>query len=79
MTQEVKDKYENKLFEIIDSEILKEEVIKTPKIKKRIEQGESIKKELRNAIKDTTNRQQLLRSDSEDGGQCHGSEGSGRS
>ncbi|MFX1448784.1 MAG: hypothetical protein ACFFCG_11730 [Promethearchaeota archaeon] len=50
LTQEIRNKYENKLFEIIDSEILKEEVIKSPKIKKRIERGESIKKELRTEI-----------------------------
>ena len=56
LTQEVMDKYEDKLFEIIDSEILKEEVIKSPKIKKRIEKGESIKKELRNQIETTVNK-----------------------
>ena len=55
LTQEVKDKYEDKLFEIIASEILKEEVIKSPKIKKRIEKGVSIKKELRNSIEKITN------------------------
>ena len=55
LTQEVRDKYEDKLFEIIDSEILKEEVIKSPKIKKRIEKGESIKKGLRKSIEKTTN------------------------
>ena len=55
LTQEVKGKYEDKLFEIIDSEILKEEVIKSPKIKKRIEKGEAIKKELRDSIEKTTN------------------------
>jgi hypothetical protein len=55
LTQEVKGKYENKLFEIIDSEILKEEVIKSPKIKKRIEKGELIKNELKDAIESATN------------------------
>ena len=55
LTQEVKDKYEDKLFEIIDSEILKEEVIKSPKIKKRIEIGQAIKKQLRGSIEKTTN------------------------
>ena len=54
LTQGVKEKYEDKLFEIIDSEILKDEIIKTPKIKKRIEKGDSIKKELRNEIDTTT-------------------------
>ena len=54
LTQGVKDKYEDKLFEIIDSEILKDEIIKTPKIKKRIEKGDLIKKELRNEIDTTT-------------------------
>ena len=55
LTQEVKDNYEDKLFEIIDSEILQGEVIKTPKIKKRIEIGQEIKKQLRNSIKKITN------------------------
>ncbi len=56
LTQGIKDKYEDKLYEIIDSEILKEEVIKTPKIKKRIEKGESIKKKLRNEIETMNNK-----------------------
>jgi hypothetical protein len=56
LTQGVQDKYGDKLFEIIDSEILKEEVIKSPKIKKRIEKGESIKKKLNNEIEITTNK-----------------------
>jgi len=55
VTQEVKDKYGDRLFEIIDSEILKDEVIKSPNVKKRIEKGEAIKKELRDSIKETTN------------------------
>ena len=54
LTQAVQDNYGDKLFEIIDSEILKDEIIKTPKIKKRIEKGDSIKKELRNEIDTTT-------------------------
>ncbi len=56
LTQGVKDKFEDRLFEIIDSEILKNEIIKPPKIKKRIEKGESIKKELRKEIETTTNK-----------------------
>jgi hypothetical protein len=55
LTQEVKVNYENKLFEIIDSEILKDEVIKSPNIKKRIEKGELIKKNLRDSIEKITN------------------------
>ena len=43
------------MFEIIDSEILQDEVIKTPKIKKRIEIGQAIKKKLRDSIEKTTN------------------------
>ena len=35
---------------------MKEEVIKSPKIKKRIEKGQSIKKELNNQIETTTNK-----------------------
>ena len=56
LTQGVKDKFEDRLFKIIDSEILKDEIIKSPKIKKRIEKGESIKKELRKEIETTTNK-----------------------
>lgn len=55
LTKEIKDNFENKLFKIIDSEILKEELIKSPKIKKRIESGQAIKKELRDLIEKTTN------------------------
>jgi len=55
LSQGVRNKYEDKLFEIIDSEILKEEVIKSTKIKKRIEKGDSIKKELRELIENTAN------------------------
>ncbi|MBY9016214.1 MAG: hypothetical protein KGD68_11020 [Candidatus Lokiarchaeota archaeon] len=54
LTQEVKDKYKDKLFEIIDSEILKEELIKSPKSKERIENGQAIKKQLRASIEKTT-------------------------
>jgi len=55
LSQGVRNKYEDKLFEIIDSEILKEEVIKSTKSKKRIEKGDSIKKELRELIENTAN------------------------
>jgi len=56
LTQAVQDKYKDKLFEVINSEILKGEVIKTPNIKNRIEEGESIKKELRTEIETITNK-----------------------
>jgi len=46
----------DKLFEIIDSEILKEEVIKSPNIKKRIKEGAKIKEELRTEIEIITNK-----------------------
>ncbi|MFX0012366.1 MAG: hypothetical protein ACFE9R_18785 [Candidatus Hermodarchaeota archaeon] len=55
LTQNIRDKYESKLFEIIDSEILKQELIKSPTVKKRIEKGESFKKELRTEIEVSTN------------------------
>jgi hypothetical protein len=55
LTKEVKDNYENKLFEVIESEILKDDVIQTPKIKEQIQIGEIIKKKLRNTIQKTTN------------------------
>ena len=56
LTQNIRDKYESKLFEIIDSEILKEELIKSPTVKTRIEKGDSFKKELRTEIEVTTNK-----------------------
>jgi len=55
LTKEIMDNFDTNLFEIIDSEILKEEIIKTPKIKKRIQDGEIIKKQLRDTIEKTTN------------------------
>jgi hypothetical protein len=54
LTKAVQSKYEDNLFEIIDSVILKDEVIKSPKIKKRIEEGETIKEELKADIEETT-------------------------
>ena len=55
LTEEVKDNYEKRLFEIIDSEILRDEVIKSPKVKERIKQGKVIKEQLRDSIEKTTN------------------------
>ena len=46
MTNEINEKFYDLLFKIIESENAKEEIIKTPKIKNRIEEGEKIKGEL---------------------------------
>jgi len=54
LTQDIKENFENKIFEIIESEILKDDVIKTPKTKKIIEVGDKIKNQLRELIDNTT-------------------------
>ena len=46
----IKENYEDKLFEIIESEVLKDDVIKSPKTKKIIENGENLKEGLRELI-----------------------------
>ncbi len=51
VTQLVKDKYEEKLYELIECEIAKEEIIKTPKTQKTIEKGEKIKEEMKKLIR----------------------------
>jgi len=50
LTEEIRENFESKLFEIIESEIGKDEIIKSPKIKKMIENGNIIKEELRELI-----------------------------
>jgi hypothetical protein len=54
LTETIKEHFEENLFEIIESEILKDEIIKSPKIKKVIEKGETIKKDLREVIEGVT-------------------------
>ena len=55
LTQDIKDNFEKNIFEIIESEILKDDVIKSPKTKKIIEEGDKIKNQLRELIDRTTN------------------------
>lgn len=54
LTQDIKDHFDKKIFQIIESEILKDDVIKSPKTKKIIEAGDKIKKQLRELIDTTT-------------------------
>ena len=54
LTQDIKENFEKKIFEIIESEILKDDVIKSPKTKRIIEAGDKIKKQLREMIDNTT-------------------------
>ena len=50
LTVKIREKFEDKLFEVIESEIAKEEVIKTAKVKKIIEKGTKIHDDLRDLI-----------------------------
>ena len=50
LTVKIREKFEDKLFEVIESEIAKEEVIKTAKVKKIIEHGTKIHDELRELV-----------------------------
>jgi len=54
MTDKIKEKFDDKLFKIIACENAKDEVIKTPKIKKIIEEGMKIKEDLNNLIHNIT-------------------------
>ncbi|MHA1291602.1 MAG: hypothetical protein ACTSQJ_02910 [Promethearchaeota archaeon] len=54
LTQEIRDKFEDKLFEVIECEVAKDSIIKTPKIKECIEKGTKIKVHLRELIEKTT-------------------------
>ena len=54
LTAEIKDKFENKLFKLIEWEYAKEAVIKTPLIKERIQEGTKIKLYLRQLIEEYT-------------------------
>lgn len=48
-TSEIKEKFDDKIFRIIEYEIVKNQIIKTPLVKKRIEEGQKIKEDL-NAV-----------------------------
>jgi hypothetical protein len=55
ITYEIKTKFEDKLFEVIESEILKEGIIKSPKVKEIIKIGDEIKEDLRVLIEKISN------------------------
>jgi hypothetical protein len=46
LTKVIRENFEDKLFEMIEADIAKDEVIKTPQIKKKIEKGEELTKKL---------------------------------
>jgi len=54
LTQDIEENFKEKIFEIIESEILKDDVIKSPKTKTIIEEGDKIKNQLRELIDNTT-------------------------
>ncbi len=54
ITDEIKEKFDDKLFKIIECEIAKNEIIKTPEIKKIIEEGMKIKEDLNKLIRKIT-------------------------
>ena len=53
LTDELRDQFEDKLYEVIESEIASDTVIKTPKIQERISQGTKIKVFMRELIDKT--------------------------
>ncbi|MFX1391780.1 MAG: hypothetical protein ACFE9Z_17080 [Promethearchaeota archaeon] len=53
LTEELRDHFEDKLSEVIESEIASESVIKTPKIQERISEGKKIKVFIRELIDKT--------------------------
>ena len=56
ITEKIKKNFEDKLFKIIESEILQSYIIKSPHIKKAIEEGNLEKAKLRDLIEDINNR-----------------------
>jgi len=55
LTNRIKHKFEDQIFEIIESEILKDQIIKTPKDKEIIKKGKAIKEKLRELIEGINN------------------------
>jgi hypothetical protein len=53
LTKKIKNDYGDKLYQVIECEISKDEVIKTPKVKECIRKGESIKENLSYMIRST--------------------------
>jgi len=49
-TSEIKEKFDDKMFKIIEYEMVKDQVIKTPLVKERIEEGQKIKEDLNGLI-----------------------------
>jgi hypothetical protein len=56
LTKKIEDKYEDKLFEIIESEIASDSMIKSPKMEQVIEKGNQIKHDLEATIDDICNK-----------------------
>ena len=50
ITDEIRSKFDDKLFKIIEYEVVKDQVIKTPNVKKIIEEGIKIKEDLNDLI-----------------------------
>ncbi|MFX1395024.1 MAG: hypothetical protein ACFFAH_15835 [Promethearchaeota archaeon] len=50
MTSKIKENFDDKLFKIIEYEVVKDQVIKTPNVKKIIEEGIKIKEDLNSLI-----------------------------
>jgi len=55
LTNKIKEKFDEKLFIVIESEILKSDIIKPPKIQKIIKEGNQEKEKLRELIEEITN------------------------
>lgn len=55
LTKKIKESFDEKLFIVIESEILKSDIIKPPKIQKVIEEGNKEKEKLRELIEEITN------------------------
>jgi len=53
ITELIRKKYEEQLYEVIECEIAREEVIKTPKIKQCIKEGQQTKDKIREDIRNT--------------------------
>ncbi|MFX0043654.1 MAG: hypothetical protein ACFE8L_12150 [Candidatus Hodarchaeota archaeon] len=56
LTTEIRENFDKNLFEIIESEIVRDAVIKSPKVEKIIERGDNIKSELRELIEEIMNK-----------------------
>lgn len=55
LTDEIRENFGSKMYEIIQAEVLRDEVIKSPETKKIIEKGNKIKAELMDLIDKTSN------------------------